>query len=182
MQIEQVKQAIEKTPKGANIVVEWVRPVKTKKAFDGNITKSCRMVGRIGIEYDNTKSVQEKRENGDLPSENQGLNGMEWIQYPFLLRAIKSGKEQLRLFKGTSDKVSPEVHFFLNGREVNKEEIENVMLASEKTSRQGDCFSCKIENITRIHNEAEFLVVNGMVEQEKQAVKIPIPAKVIAIM
>lgn len=181
MERSQVVAAIEATPKGANIIVEWVRPCKVKKAVTDMITKSVRMVGRMGIDYDNIASVQTKRENGELPSENNGLPWGTWDIFPFMIE--HKGNYYLRLYNGTSDKVHPEVHFFKNGQEVNKDEIAPVLLASEKEEKTGDCFCCKVENMTRIHNESEWLmVVVGNVGQEKVAISEPIPSKVLATM
>lgn len=184
MQLDQVKQAIVSAPKGANIVVEWLRPCKTFKGVTDTVTKAVRMVGRIGVEYDNLSAVQAKRESGDLPVQNQGLNGMEWVEAPYLLKAIKSGRYLIRLYNGTSASVHPEVHFFVNGIEVEKDELfsrAQYLLASEKTPSHGDCFSCHTDDITRIHTEAEWhMLVVGSVGQVKA--DIPVPAKVVATM
>lgn len=179
MQMEQVKSAIDATPKGANVILEWVRPLKVKKSCQDNLTKSVRMVGRMGIEYDNQAAVQDKRESGELPAENGGLPWGEWIEYPWLIG--HKGQTYVRLYKGTSEKVKPEVHFFKNGVEVALSEIENDILASEKSEKSGDCFTCKTENVTRIHSESEWnMIVVGQVDQEKVAVSVPVPAKVLA--
>lgn len=183
MQLDQVKSAIVATPKGANIIVEWVRPCETLKGCADTITKSVRMVGRIGVEYDNLAAVQSKRESGELPAENKGLNGMEWVEPPYLLRSLKSGRYLIRLYKGTSDKVQPETHFFRNGVEVSKDELANVLTAKEKKSSHGDCFSCHVDDMTRIHTEAEWvMLVVGQVGQEKVAAAVPVPAKTLATM
>ena len=177
MELEQVRQAIATAPKGANIVVEWVRPCKVRKGVQDVLTKSVRMVGRMGIDYDNMKAVQEKRASGELPAENGGLPWGEWIEFPYLIG--HKGQTYLRLNNGTSDKVHPDVHFFQNGVEVAREEIDHMLLASEKEARRGECFTCKTENMTRIHTEAEWLMlIVGEVGQESES--IPIPAKVLA--
>ena len=195
MQLEQVKTAIDATPKGANVILEWVRPMKVKKSCTARLTKSVRMVGRLGIDYDKQKAVQAKRENGDLPAENQGLPWGFWIDHPWHLGHNKGMKKDnplystvdaetthyVRLYKGTSDRVKPEVHFFKDGQEIELSAIENDILSSEKTEKSGDCFSCKTENVTRIHSEAEWMmVVVGSLEQMKTAVDVPVPAKVLA--
>jgi len=179
MNLDQVKQAVETTPKGANIVLEWVRPVKTLKGVSDKITKSVRMIGRIGVEYDNLTAVQDKRESGELPSVNAGLPWGKWSVYPWLIE--HKDTFYLRLYKGTSATVHPEVHFFRNGVEVALNEIAPYILASEKEEKHGDCFTCKTENITRIHSEYEWVsLVQGQVGQEKITVAVPTPAKVIA--
>ena len=77
-----VQSIVGLTPKGANIVLEWSRAVKTRKGVADTIRKNVRMVGRIGIEYDNVKTVQDKRESGKLPTENAGLPWGRWECYP----------------------------------------------------------------------------------------------------
>lgn len=180
MQREQVETAIGAAPKGANIVVEWVRPCKTRKGVQDSITKAVRMVGRMGIDYDNIGAVQDKRESGELPKENAGLPWGVWATFPYLIE--HQGAFYLRLYNGTSEKVKPEVHFFRNGVEVRKDEIAPVLLASEKEEKHGDCFTCKLENMTRIHTEAEWLMVEvvGQVGQEKLVSETAVPAKTIA--
>lgn len=196
MQADQVRAAIEAVPAGANIIVEWVRPVKVKKSCQDKITKSVKAVGRMKIDYDNLKSVQAKRESGELPAENAGLPWGFWVspcvigmnkglkkEDPLYSTVLPSTEFYLRLYNGTSDKVRPEVHFFRNGVEVSKESIDGDILASEKDSEHGDCFTCKFENMTRIHSESEWLmIVVGEVGQERIAVAAPVPAKVLATM
>lgn len=179
MQLQQVQQAIATTPKGANIVLEWVRPVKTRKTCQDAITKSVRMIGRMGIEYDNQGIVKEKRETGELPKDPHPLPWGTWAEYPWLIE--HKGGYYVRLYNGTSASVHPETHFFRNGIEVNKESIATDILASEKEESKGDCFTCKVENMTRIHSESEWLmVVFGQVGQVKTETTMPIPAKVLA--
>lgn len=182
MNLSQVQTAIEQTPKGANIIIEWVRPVKTLAAFKGaDLTKSVRMVGRMGIDYDKQKSVQEKRETGELPSESQPLPWGNWAIFPYLIE--HKGNYYVRLYNGTSDKVRPEVHFFLDGNEVAFESIAHMLPANEKQEKHGDCFTCKVENMTRIHHESEWIALFASVEQE--TVKLfaePVPAKILATM
>jgi len=184
MQREQVEAAIDATPKGANVILEWVRPLTPLKTSGCNdtIVKATRMVGRVGINYDNQAAVIAKRENGELPAENQGLRGMEWVKPPYLMKAIKSGRYLIRLYKGTSAKVKPEVHYFRNGVEVERKSLKGIVASKDwKPSTKGDCFSCHTDDITRIHSESEWMmVVVKEIEQEKVAVSIPIPAKVLA--
>jgi hypothetical protein len=175
MQLDQAKQAIKTTPKGSNIILEWVRPCKTRKGVTDVLTKSVRMVGRMGIEYNNIGTVQDKREAGDLPAVPQGLPWGVWSEYPYLIE--HKGSYYIRLYNGTSSKVHPEVHFFKNGIECAKDDISACLLASELESEKGECFTCKVENVTRIHSEAEWLMVCD-IGQEK--IEIPVPAKVLA--
>ena len=185
MQVEQVRAAILSAPKGANIVVEWnrtLKPLKTSGCSD-TIVKSTRMVGRIGIDYDNIQTVKDKRESGELPAENAGLKGMIWIEPPYLLQSEKSGRLLLRLYNGTSKTIKPEVHFFRNGVEVERNSLQGIVPSKDwqTADKKGDCFCCHIDDMTRIHAESEWIMlVVGQVGSQKIVTETPVPAKVLA--
>lgn len=151
MNIEQVRQAMSETPKGCNIIVEWVRNGKVRKGVTSNIQKSVRMVGRIGIEYDNMQTVQTKRATGELPAENAGLPWGRYEVYPYLIE--HKGERYLRLYKGTSNKTTPRVVWFKDGSEVQRDEVADMLLKSELDSKEGDCFTVKVSDITRLNSE-----------------------------
>jgi hypothetical protein len=143
------------TPKGANIICEWTRTAKVKKTCTAVIQKMVRAVGRVGIDYNNINDVQEKRENGELPAIPQPIwNGKgQWEIFPYLIKHVDTHALYVRLYNGTSATVKPHVQWLRDGKEVSFEEVENDLLASEKNKEHGDCFCCKIEDMTRIHNE-----------------------------
>jgi hypothetical protein len=152
---QEIKAAIEATPKGANIMVEWERPVKVRAAYKGlPLTKRTKMLCRIGVAYDNKASVIEGRDNGDLPAENAGLKGFEWEQYPTLLRAEKTGLLYIRLEAGTFKNVQTIVQYFLDGQEVKKADYEHTMLSNETQTREdfAGTFNCKVETIRYIQD------------------------------
>lgn len=210
MKLDQVKQAVHTTPKGSNIVLEWVRDMDTRKGIEVPFSKSVRMVGRMGIEYDNLKAVEAKRESGELPAVNAGLPWGQWSEYPWLIE--HKGNYYVRLYNGTSASVKPEVHFFKSGVETTLREIEpayfaamdkvealpeidrpaaakaalkllTTLMASEVKSEKGETFTCKVENMTRIHAEAEWVkLIVAEIGQEKILVVKPIPAKTLATM
>ena len=151
MDIAQVRKAIKETPKGSNIILEWTRPCKVRKGVVAVIAKAVRMVGRMGIEYDNQNEVQEKREGGDLPAVNAGLPWGKWLEYPWLIE--HNGKLYLRLYNGTSTTTTPRVAFFIDGIPTTKEAVAHYLLASELAEKSGDCFTCAIENLTHLHHE-----------------------------
>ena len=173
MNLQQIRQAIKATPKGCNIILEWTRPCKTRKGTMAGITKSVRMVGRMGIEYDNINEVQEKREEGTLPKENAGLPWGQWSEYPWLIE--HKGKFYLRLYNGTSSLTTPKSTFFMDGIEAEKAEVAPFLLASELAEKDGDCFTCSIENLTRVNHEE----LTGEVQQiTKQGQEKQVPVEV----
>lgn len=154
--LENVVSVLNATPNGANVILEWERPVKTLKTHsDLNIRKHVRMVGRKGIEYNNMKAVQEKRENGELPSEPKPTWFYHDENVKGLIRNKRTDEPYVQLFVGTSNKTRPSVSFTMDGEETTMEEIESFILASEKQSEKGETFTCKIENMIRIHRELE---------------------------
>ena len=153
MNLAEVQQVIETTPKGANIVVEWIRPCKTLRGVPALITKQVRMVGRVGINYDEQVAVQAKREAGELPAVNAGLPWGKWEIFPWLIE--HKGEHYLRLYNGTSKTVHPSVSFFMDGLPVDKELVQELLLASEKQEKTGLCFTCKVKSLSRVHNIVE---------------------------
>ncbi len=164
MELSTFKAAIAKIHKGANIVMVWNRPVKTRKGVSDTITKNVRMIGRMGIEYDNINDVQEKRESGELPAENAGLPWGKWAIYPFLIEHTKKGETTpeyyARMYFGTSDKVKPQTNFVMNGKVVTMEEIAPLVLASEISEKtESDCFTVKVSNLIQVGSEVEYVEI-----------------------
>jgi hypothetical protein len=154
---DQIKAAIGACPKGANVIVEWERPVSLRAAYDGMpLTKRTKMLCRLGVAYDHKETTKEGRANGDLPAENAGLKGFEWQEYPILLRAVKTGLLYIRLEMGTFKNVKTVTKFLLDGQEVAKDDYIHAMLSSETAPRKfSGTFNCKVESITRIHEYRE---------------------------
>ena len=137
--------------KGSFQKLQWERELKLYKKYENQdikITKFSEGVVRFGIEYDNMKAVQEKRENGELPQDNQGLNGLEWLLYPYLLKNIKSGKVYVRV-NTTGNKIK--TRYFMNGEEITKEVAEEYCTASNFSKGQAvEVFNVGIENIVAV--------------------------------
>jgi len=106
------------------------------------------MVARLGVNYDNLKQTNEKRDNGELPEENAGLPWGEWDIYPFLIK--HNNAEYIRMY---ANKAQIKNKFFLNGAEVKKADIEQYLLASEKSKPTEDSvltLSIKADNVIEI--------------------------------
>ena len=103
-------------------------------------------MSRLGVGYDNMKTVQEKRENGDLPEINQGLKGVKWLRYPYTLISVKTQKVLLRVSLCKDSKITTK--WVLNGEPATYEQVEPYLLASEKRkNNKPDVINVKIENI-----------------------------------
>jgi hypothetical protein len=139
--------------KGQFASITFERSLKVKKGV-APVTKRTQMVVRLGVEYDNQQIVQDKREEGALPSENQGLNGVEWIAYPYLLRSLKTGKFQVRVAPNRNAEQKPKVAFIRNGEEITREQAAEGAYASEFAEREAaDAFNLTVDNIKMVNGE-----------------------------
>jgi hypothetical protein len=136
--------------KGQFIKLGWSRPCKTRAANkDLRIEKKVSVVVRTGINYDNQAKVKEKRESGELPKENAGLQtNMEWESFPWIIKHSITGKQYARMYL-TDHK--PETQYFLNGSPATMEEISSYVLASElPKGEKPDCITVSLENIEEL--------------------------------
>lgn len=140
--------------KGTFATLEYSRPVKVKKGCPVEITKTtvARNV-RIGAQYDAMKSVQIAKgvtNTADAHKLNTGLKGFEWVNYPTLLQNAK-GDKYVRI--ETNSNTRFESVYRVNGKEVNKTDVEEYFLASEK-SHGGELppvLNIKLDSIAYIH-------------------------------
>ena len=131
--------------------IMWERQVKTKKAYSGEfiVKRTSAYDVRMGVNYDKIRKVQMARLSGDKPAENAGLIGRFWVIPNLVLQSIKTDKKFLRVTTCANSRFVTE--YFLNGRKVNKEDIEYMLLSSEKNSgHTSEVFDIPIENILYI--------------------------------
>lgn len=141
------------TKKGQFANLTYARPCKTLKGAP-EIMKTTRAYNvRIGAEYDALRSTHEAKgvtTTEEAHAVNQGLRGFEWVQYPYILKATKSGKEYVRI--ETAKNTRFETVYTINGVETTKAEIENYLQASEKKSGEiPTVMNIGLDNITEIH-------------------------------
>lgn len=151
VEIEIIKEKL-KAKKGANLSVVFDRQLKTRKGVMEAVTKVTRIVARGGVDYDNIGIVQEKRENGELPSENAGLPWGEWVEFPLHIR--HKDVDYARFYPASGIGFKPEVAYFLDGVEVSKEQVQTLCLASEFPKRDEAplCFTVKANNVAMIRD------------------------------
>lgn len=139
-----------KEKRGAYRAVVWERPLKTRKDVKDVVVKRTYGTGlRFGVCYDNMASTQKGRADGTLPAENQGLRGREWLIPQLTLRSLKTGNTLVRLSLAQSSTFNTE--YFLNGRKVEKAEIEPLVLKSEiKSHEMPQCFDLNTDSIIAI--------------------------------
>lgn len=164
MELSIYTAACEAAYKGANIVLEWRRPVETFKGTTEKVEKHVRMVGRIGIDYNKIADVRAKRANGELPAEAQPIwkGAGEFEIFPYLIRHKGTGQRYARLYFGTSETVKPKTAWFIDGREVSYEVVLPLLTAKERRDeRDGDTFCVKIENLIRVGSEVDYSTIDA---------------------
>lgn len=121
------------TKKGQFASAEWSRPCKTLKSCNHEIVKRTKASNiRIGANYENLQTTKDGRADGTLPSENQGLRGLEWVNFPVVLKNPKTDRQFIRLETAKNSKFITQ--YFIDGQETTKDEIETYLRASEKSS------------------------------------------------
>lgn len=139
--------------KGQFTSLEYTKACKVKKGSP-TIIKTTRVLNaRIGCSYDALKSTQ-KAKGVDCRAEaeklNTGLRGMEWIQYPIILKSIKTDKHYIRLETAKNTKFN--TTYKVNEVEVDKSEIEQYLQASEKRSGEmPSVMNIGVDDINYIH-------------------------------
>lgn len=138
---------IEGYKKGVFSIVNMEKNLKVKKGFAPIVKKSSFSV-QLGVEYDNKKSVIEKRAEGILPQENQGLPWGEWALYPYVI--THKGEQYLRVSLYNSS-YKPTAIYLQNGVEISRDEAKTQCYASEfQDHSQADCFTIKASNIVSV--------------------------------
>jgi hypothetical protein len=137
--------------KGRNLRAIWGKSLKLRKdAGAVNVEKVTSIVIRGGIDYDNLAIVQEKREDGSLPSDPQSLPWGEWVQFP--IHIAHKGTDYARFYPASGINFETKVEYYLDGELTTKEAIQPLCLASEFPKRDEAplCYSVKAENVKAI--------------------------------
>jgi hypothetical protein len=134
--------------KGQIVTITAIRSMKTRKGILSKILKRSTFQAQVGVNYDNKASVKEKRESGELPAENAGLPWGQWEIFPYVIE--HNGKRYFR-FSTVKNNFQRQVSYFLDGKEVSKDLIESLCLASEFREKESlDTFTFPIEGIESI--------------------------------
>ena len=140
--------------KGQFVGLSWKRDLKTYKGSTALVTKSVRAVLQVGADYDNRAVVEAARESGELPAENAGLKGKEWVQFPTILRSVKTGKLYVRTYPVTDKAGKPrscKSIYRINGVRVGKADAKEICLAGEFSNGSPlACYDIGIDNLTSV--------------------------------
>ena len=152
MNYRTLRQAIMQKPNGSFTSLLWERPCKVlakvaKEHPELVVTKRVRATVRLGVQYDNMASVQEKRASGELPAVNAGLTWGTWLDYPNFIQY--KGKIYLQCAEAPNSPM--DVEYFINGRRATKEAAQVICPKSEFTDHgKLDKFTVNIEHILNI--------------------------------
>jgi hypothetical protein len=139
--------------KGTFATVQYSRPVKVKKGSPmiTKVTKARNI--RIGAQYDALKAVQVAKgvaNTQEAHEVNTGLRGFEWDIYPTVLHSIKTKEQYIRIETNSNSKF--DTTYIMDGKVVNKADIEQYMMASEKSRGEMPVvMNIGVKNITDIH-------------------------------
>ena len=138
------------TLKGQFVVLSTTRDVKVRKGIMGNYEKHSVFTCRIGVDYDNISVVKEKRETGELPSENAGLPWGSWLIFPYII--AHKGNHYVRCTSVNGNPLCvPKVKYTRDGVDIPEEMVRQVALAQEFREDERDVFTIKVESITHIN-------------------------------
>lgn len=145
-----IEKALNK--KGTFATLEYSRPVKVRKGSP-EITKVTKARNiRIGAQYDALKAVQTAKgvtTTQEAHALNNGLNGFEWDNYPTILHSTRTGAQYVRIETNKNSRF--DTTYYMDGREVAKADIEQYMLASEKSKGEMPVvMNIKADTITEI--------------------------------
>lgn len=138
--------------KGQFATVSTERECKIRKGREP-IQKHSTFTIRVGVNYDNQADVQEKRENGELPSENNGLPWGEWVDgyFPYLIE--NKGVYYVRLTPVYGNENNKQTaQYFRNGVEITRDEAQADCLASEfpKEKTEHNAMTVKFDSIVSV--------------------------------
>jgi hypothetical protein len=137
--------------RGQFITLCWQRTVKTAAAFKHlTIEKKTTVTARTGVEYDNIKAVQEKRESGELPAENAGLPFGEWTVYPYVIR--HNGQDYARIY--TAKNAIPNCEWYMDGKRIDRAQGLSFLTPSDRKRAEEksslDCFTVKMNDVIKL--------------------------------
>lgn len=133
--------------KGQIVTMLTERDCKVRKNQEP-IRKRSEFQCRVGVNYDNIKTVIEGRANGEKPAENQGLPWGEWALFPYII--THKGEYYFRCTTlNNAHRVAP--IYTRNGQVISKDEAKVACLASEfSDAEQGEVFNIKVSSLLEV--------------------------------
>lgn len=149
MRFETLKRIVLAKPNGTYSHIIWEKALPVRKNFPGiTVVKRTSGTVRTGINYDNMASVQLKRMNGELPTQNAGLLWGEWLTYPHFIQ--HKGNKYLRVNLDSRNRLESE--YFINGARATKEQamVYCTKAAFPTNESKPDVLAINVDNIISI--------------------------------
>lgn len=133
--------------KGQIVSMITERDCKVRKNQDP-IRKRSEFQCRVGVNYDNIKTVIEGRKDGTKPAENAGLPWGEWALFPYVI--THKGEYYFRCTTLANGHSKPAV-YTRNGQVISKEEAQLACLASEfGKGDDSEVFNIKVSSLQEV--------------------------------
>ena len=133
--------------KGQIVTMLTERDCKVRKGRDP-IRKRSEFQCRVGVNYDNIKTVIEGRADGSKPAENAGLPWGEWALFPYVI--THKGEYYIRCTTLPNGNHKP-AQFLRNGNMITREEAQADCLASEfSEGDRGEVFNIKVSSLVEL--------------------------------
>lgn len=146
MDYEQIKAIVKSRRKGTFANIHTRKALKTYKGITDIIEKQTVFSGRLGVTYDNISKVQEKRKNGELPKQNDGLTWGEWEEFPYFIKNGNKRYLRISLIPNTQfDTV-----YFKNGIMTTKQDIEGLVTKANFSNNNSDTIEVLTIDINNI--------------------------------
>lgn len=147
MEISKLAEKIKQIKKGTAFRVVQERKIKPLKKFQSlNISKRNLIYGRP-VDYENQKSVQEKRENGMERRENNLRKIMDLVYEDERNGSVKFcfAPSKLKNHRSKSK-------WFLDGKEVDYSEIEGYLASGDKKRDRAEpeYYTLKVETVKEV--------------------------------
>lgn len=154
MELSKIGEALGRQRKGTYVSLLMHRIVPTPKKAGHVVVKITKTVVRVGVSYGSIKEIKEAGiVPGSLPGDEHWLevNGVK--AYPFIIEG-KNGIK-IRFTKTMRKSLKPVVTYILDGRPVQKKDLEGIVAPSYLESHANDSpiFDVKAENILKIGKE-----------------------------
>lgn len=130
--------------KGQIATITTERAVKVRKN-ELPITKTSTFQCRVGVDYENIKTIKEGRANGTMPMESAGLPWGTWAEFPYVIE--HKGTYYFRCTRIRNNYI-PKTMYTRNGNPISKEVAQQAALASEfKSGDDNEVFNIKVDSI-----------------------------------
>jgi hypothetical protein len=160
---EQIKEKI-LSAKGNFVKAKWKSNPKPAAAFKAfQLEKITESVVRAGINFANLSSVKDAIAAGER-GEVQSLPFGEWLSFPYLIKHRPKGSEEdviyIRLYPSEGINHIPKSIYYVNGKEVQKEEFAKYLTPSDAKklldpSEKPLCFTIKSDNVLDIPQDVD---------------------------